>query len=100
MRITLARNFPRDVKMLLGAEIRDLCLAILALIYEANRASDKLAPLDSVLACQVKVEALLRVSRDMRFISPHQYAHAVAFTESIGRQAHGWRKKYVPSPVA
>jgi hypothetical protein len=97
--VTLARNFPRDVKVILGGEIRDLCLAIVTLIYEANRASDKLAPLDALLARQVQVEALLRVSRDMRFISPHQYAQALGFTESIGRQAHGWRKKYVPSPV-
>jgi hypothetical protein len=98
--ITLARNFPRDVKKLLGDEIRDLCLAIVTLIYEANKAQNKLAPLDAVLTCQVQVEALLRVSRDMKFISPHQYANAIQFTEMIGRQAHGWRKKYVPSPVA
>jgi len=97
--ITLARNFPRDVKKLLGDEIRDLCLAIVTLIYEANVARDKRAPIDALLARQMQVETLLRVSRDMRFISPHQYAHALEFTESIGRQAHGWRKKYVPSPV-
>jgi hypothetical protein len=100
--ITLARNFPRDVKKLLGDEIRDLCLAMVTLIYQANKARDlgKLEPLDALLERQVQIEVLLRVARDMKFISPNQYAHALAFTEAIGRQAHGWRKKYATSPAA
>ena len=100
--ITLARNFPRDVKRLMGEEIRDLCLAMVTLIYKANKARDqqKLDPIDALLERQMQVEALLRVSRDMGFISPGQYARALELTESIGRQAHGWRKRYAPSPAA
>ena len=97
--ITLAKNFPRDVKQLIGSEIRDLCLSIKSLVYLANKARNKLECLDELLLRQVQVETLLRVSRDMRFITPKQYAEAIKLTSTVGRQANGWRRPYVQSPA-
>lgn len=97
--ITLARNFPSDVKTLIGSQIRDLCLSINSLVYLANKAKDKLECIDELLLRQVQVETLLRVSRDMRFISPGQYASALKLTAIVGRQANGWRKHYVRPPA-
>ena len=42
---------------------------------------------------------LLRLARDKRLISTGQYAKAVELTQSIGKQATGWRKS-AASPVA
>jgi len=97
--ITLARNFPADVKHIMGAPLQDLCLSIRSLIYLANKAKDKLDCLDELLLRQVQVEAIMQAARDMRFITPEQYGRALKHTATVGRQANGWRKKYVPTPA-
>jgi hypothetical protein len=97
--IVLARNFPRDVKKLVGERLVDICLSLKSLVYLANKAGDKLDCLDELLLRQVQVETLLRISRDMRFISPEQYGKAIKLTSTVGRQASNWRRKYVPTPA-
>ncbi len=96
--IDLIKNMPREVKAVIGGELRDECLKLIVLIFRANVAADKRVHLAELLERQQVVELLLRLSRDKRYISTGQYARAIAFTGSIGKQANGW-KKYV-SPAA
>lgn len=96
----LTRNMPRDFRASVGGKIRDECVDLLVLIYRANSARDKVPHLDALLERLQVSELLLRLSRDMRFISTAQYARAIALTESVGKQASGWRKHSASSPVA
>jgi hypothetical protein len=99
--VQAARNMPRDVKLLVGGKIRDELLEAFDSIYLANRAQDKVPHIDSVQRHILRAELLLRMSRDMRYISTSVYAEAVQRTQSIGKQATAWRKHYAPqSPVA
>lgn len=90
--VDLIRNMPRDVKPVIGAKLRDECLEITVLIFRANVAHDKEPHLVELLERLQMAELLIRVSRDKRLISTPQYARAIELTESVGKQANGWRK--------
>jgi hypothetical protein len=98
--IDLVRNMPRDVKGVIGGELRDQCLMLVVLIYRANVARNKVQDLTDLIERLQVAELLLRLSRDKHFISTAQYARAVALTGAIGKQAGGWRKSSASSPVA
>ena len=94
-----AKNMPRDYKATIGGKLRDECIEISTLIYRANVADDK-APFLSTLIERAQVaELLLRLSRDKRLISTGQYAQAIELSDSIGKQANGWRRSVI-APVS
>ena len=98
--IEAARNMPRDVKQLMGGKIRDLCLELLGLIYQANVARDKVPAIDALRGRLQDVEVLLRLSVDLRYITRPAYARAIEHTTRLGKQATGWRRSSAPSPAA
>lgn len=95
-----SRNMPRDFKASLGGKIREECVDLVVLIYRANCSFSKTTLLDEMLERLQVIELMLRLSRDLRFISIGQYARSIELTDSIGKQANGWRKSSVPAPVA
>ena len=96
----ITRNMPRDFRASVGGKIRDECVDLLVLIYRANSSEDKVPHLTALLERLQVTELLLRLSRDMHFISTKQYAQCIAQTNNIGKQANGWRKASASSPVA
>ncbi len=96
----LAKNMPRDLKPLIGEKLRDESLGILDMVFRANSSQNKVPHLDNLLSSLQVVELLCRLSKDRRLISVGQYAKAIKLTDSIGRQAGGWRKKFQSAPVA
>ena len=96
----ITRNMPRDFKSSIGGKIRDECVALVILIYRANCTKNKVPYLDTLLERLQVAELLLRLSRDMRLIATKQYGEAIRLTDSIGKQANGWRKNSAASPVA
>ena len=88
----LAKNMPRDFKASIGGKLRDECIEILTLIFRANVARDKTPHLGTLIERLQVTELLLRFSRDKRLISTGQYAKAIELTQSIGKQAGGWRR--------
>lgn len=98
----LARNMPRDHKAQLGSKLRDECIEITILIFRANVAHEKAKHLLDLIEHQQVIELVLRLCVDKRLISRPQYAKAIALTNSIGKQANGWKRsnKSASSPVA
>ena len=86
------RNMPRDLKRNLGEKISQEVIDIELLVFRANVARDKTPYLDKLIERQQSAELLIRLSLDMRAISPKQYATIVELTGSIGKQARGWRR--------
>lgn len=97
--VEAVKNMPRDAKPVLGSRIVDRCLAITTLIRRANCAGDKAPALEQLLETNDEIETLLRIAVEKRFISRGQYGGAILLTQSIGRQANGWRKSSSSSPV-
>lgn len=82
----------RDVKQSLGKMMIDESLDITTLIQRANMDKDKSPHLNALLEKKCRVEVLLQVSLDGRFISPGLYGTAIRFAQSVGQQAIGWRR--------
>lgn len=81
----------RDAKQSLGRKMLDESLDITTLIQRANMDRDKTGHLAAVLEKKCRVEALLRVALNKRFISTGLYAVASRCAQSVGQQAIGWR---------
>ena len=88
----LVKNMPRDFKRSIGGKIADECVEIVVLIFRANWARDKGPHFGELIERLQVAELLLRLSRDKRLILTKQYAAAVDLTNSVGKQAGGWRK--------
>jgi hypothetical protein len=88
----LVKNMPRDFKSSIGGKISQECVEIVVLIFRANCARDKAPHLGDLIERLQVAELLLRLSRDKRLISTGQYAKAIELTNSVGKQAGGWRR--------
>jgi hypothetical protein len=88
----LVKNMPRSFKQSIGGKISQECVEIVVLIFRANCARDKAPHLGDLIERLQVAELLLRLSRDKRLISTTQYAKAVELTNSVGKQAGGWRR--------
>lgn len=95
----LSKDMPRDFKASIGGKLRDETVEIVSLIFRANLAVEKVSYLTKLIERLQVTELWLRVSRDKRIISIKQYARAVELTQSIGKQAGGWRRSAL-SPAA
>ena len=95
--MVLAKNMPRDFKQSIGGKLRDECIEILTLIFRANTAREKAPHLGDLIERLQVAELLLRLSRDKHLISTGQYAKAIAPTNSVGKQASGWRRSASPA---
>lgn len=96
----VTKNMPRDFRGSIGAKIRDECVDLVVLIFRANSSRDKVPHLDTLIERLQVTELLFRLSRDLHFVSIGQYAQVIQLTDSIGKQASGWRKSSAASPVA
>jgi hypothetical protein len=94
--VDIVKNMPREFKQSIGGEIRDECVKVTVLVFRANVAEDKVPHLTELIERLQVAELLLRLARDKQFISTGQYARAIKLTDSIGKQATGWRKASTP----
>lgn len=86
----LIRNFPRDYKFSLGDRLRSECIELVVNIYRANSSSERLKYLDNIQERIQVIELLLRLSRDMKFISIKQFSETVEITDGLIKQTTGW----------
>lgn len=94
----VTKSFPKDFKHSLAARLREECVSLVVFIYKANAARhDRAEWIGSILERMQVIDLLLRLSKDMRFISVKQFSDTVLLTDSIGRQAQGWLKSQRPS---
>lgn len=93
MRVTVVtKEFPRDYKYTLGQRLQDEVMSLIVLIYRANSRQHKIRVISEILENVLVVELLIRLARDMRILSIKNYAGCVEMTESLARQAEGWKK--------
>lgn len=97
--VHITRNIPRDFKRLIGEELRSECVSMMVLIFRANVATHKQPHIQELLERLQVVELMLRMSTDMRWISKKQYAATISLTQSIGKQATGWKRHSNGSPA-
>lgn len=87
-----ARHFSRDFRPTLGATMSKEALDLVLCVYRANAATDKVEHIELMLEKMQVLEMLIQMSFDLRLLSPTVYAACIDMTESIGKQAGGWKK--------
>ena len=86
------KEFPRDYRPTLGNIMAKEALELILHIYRANVAENKAPHLTIALEKLQVTEMLLQTAHDLKLISVSKYAESIDLTESIGKQAGGWRK--------
>ena len=86
-------NFPRSHRFVLGDRIENIVLEVLELLIEAAYTRDKAALLKRTSIQLEKLRYLIRISKDMTFISLRQYEFASKQIDEVGRMVGGWLRQ-------
>ncbi len=87
----VTKDFPRDYKYTLGQDMKRDALQLVRSIYRANRARDKVEPLEQFLDQFELLKLEVRLCVDMRLLSLRRQAELAELMERIGKQITGWR---------
>lgn len=85
-------KFPKSQRFVLGQHIENTILQVLKGIIQANSERKKLPYLKQTSVELDKLRILVRLSKDLRFISIRQYGFAAKKINEIGRMLGGWMK--------
>lgn len=96
----LVSHMDRNYRAVDGALLVGHSRAILKHIRHANQADDKIPFIDAILDDVTDAEVDLGVCVDLHLISEGAYADAIELTETIGKQAMGWRNYSAQQPVS
>lgn len=88
----LANRFPQKQRFVLGQQLQSSCLRLLLGIVNANQQAKKLPWLLATSQELDKLRILLRLSKDLKFISVRQYGFAVGTCNEVGKMLGGWIK--------
>ena len=90
--IPVLDKFPRAQKFLIADRIETLLLEIMELIIEAVYTRNKAVILKKANLKLEITRHMIRLSRDMKFISLKKYAHMSEKLYEIGSEIGGWLK--------
>jgi len=90
----IINRFPQKQRFVLGQQIQNELLEIIKDIIIANNEIDKSKILKRISVRLDVLLALIRLSKDLRFLSIKQYENAAIKTNEIGKLLNGWIKKF------
>ncbi|MDP2649132.1 MAG: diversity-generating retroelement protein Avd [bacterium] len=85
-------KFPKAQRFVLGQQIENTALDILRGVIRANAERDKLATLKGASVDLDTLRILLRLSKDLEFLSVRQYGFAAEQVNEVGKLLGGWIK--------
>lgn len=85
-------KFPKSQRFVLGQHIESTILRVLEGIIIANQVKNKLPYLKRISVELDKLRILIRLSKDLKFISVKQYGFAASKVNEIGKMLGGWIK--------
>lgn len=88
-------KFPKNQRFILGQRVENIILRILEGIIEANQERNKIPYLKKISIELDKLRILIRLSKDLRFISIKQYQFAAEKVNEIGKMLGGWLKSSI-----
>lgn len=88
----LVAHMPRNHRAVDGARLVGESREVLKRIRVANMSANRVPCIDDLLAKVDDVEIELRLCVELKLISIEAYAQAVELTQSVGKQANGWKK--------
>jgi len=88
------KTFPRDFKFTLGTQLRNECTDLILNIYRANSTRDKVPHIEQIQEKIQVIKLILRLSRDMNFLSTKSFSEISELIHSVSKQSHGWKQKF------
>jgi len=85
-------KFPKSQRFILGQHIENTILEILEEVIETNQKRNKAPFLKKISVKLDKLRILIRLSKDLKFISIRQYSFAAEKINEIGKMLGGWIK--------
>ncbi|MFA6897719.1 MAG: diversity-generating retroelement protein Avd [Patescibacteria group bacterium] len=85
-------KFPKTQRFVLGQQIENTVLNLLKLIIQANAEKAKLSYLKQASVELDKLRILIRLTKDLKFLSIKQYEFAIGKINEIGKMLGGWMK--------
>lgn len=92
----VVNKFPKSQRFVLGQRIENKTLDILASVIAANARRDKSVELAAASVQLDELRALVRLAKDLRFLSVRQYGQAADRLNEIGRLLAGWARRFSP----
>ncbi len=86
-------HLPRDCRYTMGQELSQKTMAIIILIYRANRTRRKHTTIVQMREILLEVQVSLRLLCDLRYISEAQYTMLIEQTVTMSKQMVAWEKK-------
>lgn len=84
--------FPKHERFLLTATFKNACLEILTEIVQANEARVKSGRLEKVSQGIEKLRILVRLSKDLKYLSFKKYEGLSEAINEVGKMLGGWIK--------
>lgn len=84
------QKFPKSQRFVLGQQVESVALDLLRGIIRANASRAKLPILYDVSVDLDTLRILLRLCKDLKFISLRQYAFAAEMVNEVGKLLGGW----------
>ena len=88
----IVQRMPKSERHVLSQHIRNSLLDIAKMIVGANKSRNKLPILYRIDVELEKLRLLIRLAKDLKFISVRQYGIMAERTNEIGRMLGGWIK--------
>jgi hypothetical protein len=88
----LIAKFPKNQRFVLGQRIENKILDMLEHIAIANREINKIPKLKIVSLELDQLRLLIKIAKDLRFISLRQYEIFSERSNEIGKMLYGWIK--------
>ena len=85
-------NFPKYEKLHMRTRIEDCILEMMDSVERANKSSTKKSHAYEADVQLAKLRRLIRLSKDLHFISLHRYSVAAGMLSEIGAFLGGWIK--------
>ena len=86
------KKFPKSERFTLAQRIENTTLNILQAIIQANHESNKSDALKQSSVELEKLRILIRLSKELKFISIQEYENLSQFTTEIGKMIGSWIK--------
>jgi len=90
----IINKFPKKQRFVLGQQIENELLEIIKDIILANNERNKTEILKRISVRLDTLRILVRLAKDLRFLSIKQYENAAVKINEIGRLLSGWMKKF------
>ena len=84
------QKFPKSQRFVLGQQIENISLDVLRGIIRANASRTKLPILYEASVDLDTLRILLRLAKDLKFLSIRQYAFAAELVNEVGKLLGGW----------